>query len=60
MCKHHPDSLTNSKKILNHTLRLKLSQALDDEQIQFMKCFQDTGGPAGVAQWKKMNVKAKM
>ena len=60
LCHQHPSSLKNSKQILNHTLRLQLNQALDDEQLQFIKCFQETGGPAGVAKWKKIHVKAKM
>ena len=60
LCNQHPGSLSNSKKILNHTMRQQLAQALDDEQAQFMQCFQDTGGPGGVANWKKINVKAKL
>jgi enoyl-CoA hydratase/carnithine racemase len=60
LCRTHPGSLANSKKILNNTMRKQLSAALSEEQEQFMQAFRDTGGPGGVAKWKKNNVKAKL
>jgi len=60
LCNTHPGSLTNSKKILNNTMRKQMEQALNDEQMQFMQAFRDTGGPGGVAKWKKANVSAKL
>ena len=61
LCNAHPASLANSKKILNNTMRSQLTAALNAEQEQFMVAFSETGGPGGVARWKKKHVvKAKM
>jgi enoyl-CoA hydratase/carnithine racemase len=58
LCNTHPGSLSNSKKILNNTMRKQLATALDEEQEQFMQVFRDTGGPSGVAKWKKKHMSA--
>jgi hypothetical protein len=39
-------------------MRKQLATALDEEQEQFMQVFRDTGGPSGVAKWKKKHMSA--
>jgi len=39
LCNTHLSSLSNSKKILNNTMRKQLATALDEEQEQFMQVY---------------------
>lgn len=65
-CVLHPDAIRNSKRIVNHHIRSKLEEVLDEEQRTILRSLKETKGPAGVAKWMKekeellKQVKAKL